>query len=127
MEVLWMNYPTPSSLHDSRFLGANKRQREVYNRRRSTLRRRWQRMNQAERLAFLADVVRLAAADGVEFSGPLDLFRLIGPEAFCGRLPDLPWPKCLECGKGLMQFDSGLICPDGHGKVIRSVPSRRGP
>lgn len=125
-EWLFCNFVGTHALHDPRWIGSNKRRREVVRRRMDTLKRRWKRASHRERAAMLALVVELASADGVDFSDVVSLSRTIGPTAFAGgqNLDDLPWPKCETCGVGLAVFESGLICPDGHGKLVpRAVTS----
>ena len=50
-EKLWMNYKEPVALHDSRFIGADFREREKLKRRRETIYRKIERMDDDERIA----------------------------------------------------------------------------
>ena len=50
-EKVWMNYDRPLLLHDSRFVGADYREREKLKRRRETIYRKIERMEEDERLA----------------------------------------------------------------------------
>lgn len=50
-ESLWLNYEPPAALHDSRYLGANFREREVTRRRLERLQNRLRRMDPQERAA----------------------------------------------------------------------------
>lgn len=52
-EQLWMNYEEPTELHDYRFLGADRREREVIKRRRETILRKLERLPVLERRAAL--------------------------------------------------------------------------
>ncbi len=52
-ESVWMNYPVPDALHDSRFLGGSFRERQQIQRRLATLRRRVHAMPPPERSEFL--------------------------------------------------------------------------
>lgn len=62
-EVLWMNYPAPTELHDYRFLGDTFREREVIKRRKARWVKRLQKMNQLERFAMLAAIDEAFTAD----------------------------------------------------------------
>lgn len=48
-EYVWLNFDTPSELHDASFLGASFREREAAKRRHSRMMERFQRMDPAER------------------------------------------------------------------------------
>lgn len=63
-EKLWMNYASPAVLHDYRFLGSDKRDRERIRRQQTTFRKRLERMNEIERAAYLqiADEFRVRDA-----------------------------------------------------------------
>lgn len=50
-ESIWLNYEPPTTLHDSRYLGANFREREVTRRRIERLQNRLRRMHPQERAA----------------------------------------------------------------------------
>lgn len=52
-ESVWMNYPEPAVLHDTRYLGANFRERQQIQRRQTTMRRRVESMPAAERSEFI--------------------------------------------------------------------------
>ncbi len=52
-EQVWCSYPEPLSLHDTRYLGRDKRQREAIRRRRNRLRARLDRLHPLERQALL--------------------------------------------------------------------------
>jgi len=60
-EYLWMNYPTPTALHDYRYLGNNFRQRERLKRIRQRWIRRLLRMDQLERLMLTSAIAETAA------------------------------------------------------------------
>lgn len=55
-EQVWCNYPQPTELHDTRFLGRNKRQRESIRRRATRWKARLERMNPLERQAILNEL-----------------------------------------------------------------------
>lgn len=55
-EKVWCNYPAPEVLHDSRYLGGNKRQREKMRRRRRNLAAKLLRLPPLERQALLDEV-----------------------------------------------------------------------
>ncbi len=59
-EWLWFNYPTPTALHDYRYLGSNFRERERINRKKRRWTERLKRMPLLERQALLSAI---AAAD----------------------------------------------------------------
>lgn len=63
-EQLWANYDAPSALHDYRFLGHDKREREKIARRRRNLEAKLQRLPEIERTALLEHVRNLAGASG---------------------------------------------------------------
>lgn len=52
-EWVWMNYGDPTELHDTRFLGRNKRQREAFRRRAKNLSARLKRLPPLERQALI--------------------------------------------------------------------------
>jgi len=52
-EVVWMNFPVPTVLHDSRYLGATFRERQGIQRRTQTLHRRVSGLARHERAAFI--------------------------------------------------------------------------
>lgn len=53
-EKLWMNFPPAVELHDARWLGADKREREKFRRRRENLRRKLLELSPVERQSILA-------------------------------------------------------------------------
>ena len=53
-ERIWMNYPEPIELHDYRFLGKDRRERERIKRQQATLRKKIANLPPRERAAFLA-------------------------------------------------------------------------
>ena len=53
-ERIWMNYPEPIELHDYRFLGKDRRERERIKRQQATLRRKIEKLPPRERAAFIA-------------------------------------------------------------------------
>lgn len=53
-EKLWMNYPAPTELHDYRYLGGNRRERERIRRQQKTLRQKMARMSELERRAYFS-------------------------------------------------------------------------
>lgn len=53
LEKVWMNYPEPELLHDSRWLGRDKREREKFRRRRRTLVRKLAPLSARERQSVL--------------------------------------------------------------------------
>ena len=53
-ESIWYNYPTPSVLHDSRFLGGNYRERQNVKRRTERIRSRLSRLPLIERMEILS-------------------------------------------------------------------------
>lgn len=55
-EYLWMNYPTPTRLHDYRYLGDDYRERERIKRKKSRWVNRLRRMNLLERRAILSAI-----------------------------------------------------------------------
>lgn len=55
-EQVWCSYPKPESLHDPRWLGKDKREREKLKRRRSNLLQRIQRLNPLERQSLLDEL-----------------------------------------------------------------------
>jgi DNA adenine methylase len=55
-EQVWCNYPAPAELHDARFLGANKRQREKFRRRRANLKAKLLRLPPLERQGLLEEL-----------------------------------------------------------------------
>lgn len=55
-EVLWMNYPHPAELHDYRYVGSNKRQRERIRRKVKTWAAGLKRLPEHERRAILAEL-----------------------------------------------------------------------
>jgi hypothetical protein len=52
VETLWFNYEAPSLLHDTRYLGANFRQRQDSKRRLERLKEKVEAMDPCERAAF---------------------------------------------------------------------------
>lgn len=60
-EVLWMNFPEPTTLHDYRYLGRNRRERERIGRKVKRQVERFRRMDTLERRAILSAL----AAEGV--------------------------------------------------------------
>lgn len=120
-EWLWMNYEQPEVLHDSRYLGEDKREREVRRRRERSMVRKFRKLTTAQRAATLSQLIeQIVELDGVDFGDRLRLFRSIGAAAWTGTgfdLGSLPWPTCNECGVGLMEGKIGLVCPNGHGKI----------
>ena len=52
-ELVWMNYDTPSTLHDHRFIGQDKRERERIRRRQRTVLKMLDGMSDRERDAML--------------------------------------------------------------------------
>lgn len=64
-EIIWMNYPAPFELHDYRYLGINRTQRQYYKRLTERWRRRLLEMTPTRRAALLQaiDELRTAAAD----------------------------------------------------------------
>lgn len=61
-EVLWMNYPKPTRLHDYRFLGDDYRERERIKRKTQRWATKWANLPQLERQAILAAI---EATEGV--------------------------------------------------------------
>lgn len=59
-ELFWMNYPEPVVLHDHRYLGSNKRERERIRRRCRNWRDGLNRMPRKEREAILAEIGHLS-------------------------------------------------------------------
>lgn len=55
-ECLWMNYPAPVALHDTRYLGADYRERERIKRKRQRWIKRLETMEEAERYAMLSAI-----------------------------------------------------------------------
>lgn len=55
-EVLWMNYPIPTILHDYRYLGRDFRERERIHRRQARWKRRLATMNPLEKAALLSAI-----------------------------------------------------------------------
>jgi DNA adenine methylase len=53
IEQVWMNYPAPERLHDTRYLGKNYRERERIRRRSASIKRQLERMPPLERQAVL--------------------------------------------------------------------------
>lgn len=54
-EKLWLNFEKPAELHDPRWLGGDKREREKFRRRRESLRRKLLALSPVERQSLLAD------------------------------------------------------------------------
>ncbi|WP_036109640.1 MULTISPECIES: DNA adenine methylase [Luteibacter] len=52
-ETVWMNFPPPTALHDSRYLGADFRQRQTIKRRGHALKRRVEGLTDTERAALI--------------------------------------------------------------------------
>lgn len=94
-EQIWMNYPA-GPLHDCRFLGGNKRQREVVRRRRRNWSRGLSRMPLAERLAVFADLVEGMRGE-VDFESAEAMLRTLGGKAVPPAGPQdaaaVPGPK----------------------------------
>jgi len=59
-EVLWMNYPEPTELHDYRYLGENFREREKITRQKRRWRARLERMNPLQRYALMSSIAELS-------------------------------------------------------------------
>ena len=55
-EVIWMNYPQPTALHDYRYLGEDYRERERIKRKKQRWQERWRTMDRLERQAILAAI-----------------------------------------------------------------------
>lgn len=73
IEQAWCNYPAPTQLHDSRFIGKDKRERERIHRRRRNWRQSIARMGPLERQALLDELSqarRLPAEPPFSASGP---------------------------------------------------------
>jgi hypothetical protein len=66
-EQVWMSYPVPELLHDSRYVGANSRRREPRTKRRSRLVAKWKRAGKAERAALLEALDDAGLLDDVGF------------------------------------------------------------
>lgn len=64
LEMLWMNFPSPDLLHDTRFLGDTFREREVFSRRRRRWHAQFSRMTLTEQQAILSDLAE-AFTDGL--------------------------------------------------------------
>lgn len=78
-EQVWMNYPA-GPLHDYRYLGNDKREREVVRRRRRNWSRGLSRMPLAERLAVFADLVEGMRGE-VDFESAEAMLRTLGGKA----------------------------------------------
>jgi hypothetical protein len=61
-ELLWMNYPVPVELHDSRYVGDGYRERERVRRKQDRWRRRLAAMSSAERQAMMDVLLELSQA-----------------------------------------------------------------
>ena len=59
VEHLWMNYPEPIALHDTRYLGDSFRERERIKRKRERWLKRLQTMEPAERYAMLSAITEV--------------------------------------------------------------------
>lgn len=57
-EAIWMNYETPKVLHDARFIGGDRRERERIRRRQKTWRAQLEQMGPIERQAMLTALSR---------------------------------------------------------------------
>jgi hypothetical protein len=55
-EQVWCSYPVPEALHDPRWLGGNKREREKLTRRRRNLLGKIRRLSTLERQSLLAEL-----------------------------------------------------------------------
>jgi len=103
-EQAWCNYAEPVELHDTRYIGSNKRQRERIHRRRRNWRQSIERMGPQERQA-LAEEVAAASAKSAARNPAFRLLWQAGNAyawqcGYCGKLPnrlDVPFcPGCLR-------------------------------
>ena len=65
IEIVWMNFPPPIVLHDSRFVGDNFRERERIKRKRNRWEERLRTMSRLDRIAVVDAIRSLIAVHGV--------------------------------------------------------------
>jgi hypothetical protein len=71
-ECLWMNYPRPLRLHDYRFLGESRRERQDLRRKRARWSRRFASLDPLQQQAILQDLVGISAG-GADLVGTVEM------------------------------------------------------